>query len=225
MLGKLKTTTAPPRGPERDPARVALGLAIEDHKERLHALDRAKAAVARANGLVADAERHSEAVKIALASARDGREARLRQAIQGDDVIEAAVSRREARFAEIDAADELEAARKVLVDCMAALADADEDVHRAQGRVESAVAPILAGEVDRLIAEAQAHQAALDGKHATLIWSRGVLPPGEQHQRINFALPPPTPPGVRGRDYRPPSAWVAAREALMVDADAPLPTE
>jgi hypothetical protein len=90
----------------------------------LRAVDQAKAACGRADGLVEDAERHADAVAIALASARDGREARLREAIQGGDVIEAATSRREARFAEIDAADELEAARKVLTSCMAALADA-----------------------------------------------------------------------------------------------------
>jgi hypothetical protein len=208
----------------RNPHRASLAEAIEERKEMSLALERAKAAVERANGLVGDAERHSEAVKIALASARDGREARLREAVQGGDVIEAAVSRREARFAEIDAADELEAARKVLVDCMAALADADEDVRRAKDRVESAVAPILAAEIERVIAEAESLQAALDAKRSTLIWLRGVLPPGEMHQRITRALPPPAPPGVRPPDYRPSTEWIAAREALLQDADAPLPT-
>jgi hypothetical protein len=48
-----------------------------------------------------------------------------------------------------------------------------------------------------LTAEAESHQAALDAKHATLLWLRAVLPPDGQHLRINFALPPPTPPGAR----------------------------
>jgi hypothetical protein len=107
---------------------------------------------------------------------------------------------------------------------MGALADAEEDARRARARVEAAAAVVLAGEVDRLIAEAEAHQATLDAKHATLIWLRTVLPSGEQQQRINWALPPPPPPGVKPRDYRSPEEWIEAREALLTDADAPLPS-
>jgi hypothetical protein len=160
---------------------------------------------------VAEAERHAEAVKIALSNARDGREARLRQAIEGGAVIEKAPSTRDQRFAELDAADELAAAKSVLTNCMASLTSAANDLQWAQRKVEAAAAPVLAGEIDRLIVEAASLQAALDAKHATLLWLRAVLPPVEQHLRLNFALPPPTPPGVRGRDYRPPPEWIAAR--------------
>jgi hypothetical protein len=119
--------------------------------------------------------------------------------------------------------DELEAARKVLTSCMAALADAQEDANHAQQRVEAAVAPILAAEVDRLIGEAEAARASLDEKFGLLLWLRSVVPPGPAVQRITWALPAPPPPGARPHDYPTPTAWVAAREALLVDAGAALP--
>jgi hypothetical protein len=208
---------------QRDGARVALAECILDRDAKAKATELAREAVERSNELVAEAERHAEAVKIALSNARDGREARLRQAIEGGTAIEKVPSTREQRFAELDAADELAAAKSVLTNCMASLTFAANDLQWAQRKVEAAAAPVLAGEIDRLIAEAVSHQAALDAKHATLLWLRGVLPPDEQHLRLNFALPPPTPPGVKPRDYRPPAEWVAAREALLQDADAPLP--
>jgi hypothetical protein len=209
---------------QRDSARIALGECILDRDAKAKATELAREAVERSNELVADAERHEEAVKIALTNARDGREARLRQAIEGGAAIEKVPSTREQRFAELDAADELAAAKSVLTNCAASLTFAANDLQWAHRKVEAAAAPVLAGEIDRLIAEAESLQAALDGKHATLLWLRHVLPPVEQHQRINFALPPPTPPGVKARDYRAPADWVAAREQLLVDASAPLPS-
>jgi hypothetical protein len=209
---------------QRDSARDALAECILDRDAKAKAATLAREAVERSNALVSDAERHAEAVKIALSNARDGREARLRQAIEGGTAIEKVPSTREQRFAELDAADELAAAKSVLTNCVASLTFAANDLQWAQRKVEAAVAPILAGEIDRLIAEAESHQAALDAKHATLLWLRAVLPPVEQHLRLNFALPPPPPPGVTARDYRPPAEWVAAREALLVDADALLPS-
>jgi hypothetical protein len=83
------------------------------------------------------------------------------------------------------------------------------------------VAPILMAEIDRLVAEATRLSDELHGKH--LIWLRSQLPPGaDERIRINRVLPPP--PGVRERDYRTPEDWVAAREALLLDAGAPLPS-
>jgi hypothetical protein len=99
---------------QRDSARVALAECILDRDAKAKATELARSAVAKSNDLVSDAERHAEAVKIALSSARDGREARLRQAVEGGTVIEKPASTREQRFAELDAADELEIARKVL---------------------------------------------------------------------------------------------------------------
>jgi DNA repair exonuclease SbcCD ATPase subunit len=205
--------------------RALLAEAISERDAMTRAVDQAKAASERANGLVEDAERHAEAVKIALASARDGREKRLRQAVEGGDVIEAAVSRREARFAEIDAADELEAARKVLTSCMAALADAQADAGRAQQRVESAAADVLGGQVERLVSEAASLREQLHSKFEELLWIRTQLRfGGEAYRAATAALPPEPPPGVTPRVFRAPPAWVSAQEALLVSAEASLPT-
>jgi hypothetical protein len=57
-----------------------------------------------------------------------------------------------------------------------------------------------------------------------LVWLRDRLPPGgDERQLINAVLPPPSPPGVPEVDHRPPAEWLAAREQLLVDADALLP--
>jgi hypothetical protein len=50
-----------------------------------------------------------------------------------------------------------------------------------------------------------------------------LLQGDDQRRRIGYALPPPAPPGVKETDFRTPEDWVAAREALLVDAGAPLP--
>jgi hypothetical protein len=138
-MGKLEKIIDPP-------ARAALAGHIADRDAKADAVVRAKASAARANEMVAEAERHAETVKAVLASVRTGHEARLRQAAEGGGVAGAAISSREARFAEIDATDELEAARKVLLDCMSALAEAEEDARRARARVEAAAGAVLAGE-------------------------------------------------------------------------------
>jgi hypothetical protein len=207
-----------------DPARVALAECILDRDAKARAIEAAREAVARSNDLVADAERHEQAVKIALSSARDGREARLREAIEGGAVIEKAPSTREQRFAELDAADELAAAKSVLTNCTAALGFAATDLQWAQRKVEAATAAVLAGEVERLLSETASLREQLDGKYAVMLWLRDLLPPGDERQKIARALPPPPPPGVLGPDYQAPSAWVEAREALMRDADVRLPT-
>jgi hypothetical protein len=157
--------------------------------------------------------------------APDSREARLREAIESGSVIEKPASTREQRFAELDAADELAAAKSVLTNCMASLAFAVDAEQWAQRKVEAAVTPILTAEVDRLLDETTRLNDELHRKHEVLIWMRNLLLPGnDQRKRIGYALPPPAPPGVRETDYRTPEDWVAAREALLVDAGAELPT-
>jgi len=75
----------------------------------------------------------AEAVKSALASARDGREVRLREAVEGGALIERAVSTREQRFAERDAADEEATARRMLASCKESAEAASEAEQWAQG--------------------------------------------------------------------------------------------
>jgi hypothetical protein len=220
MLGKVQKITEPPR----DPLRVALAECILDRDAKAKATELAREAVAKANALVSDAEHHAEAVKIALASARDGREARLREAVEGGGVIEKPTSTREQRFAELDALDELAAAKSVLANCVTSLGFAADAEQWSERKVEACITPILTAEVERLLGETTRLSDELHRKHEILIWLRSLLPPGDdQRKRIGFLLPPPAAPGVKETDFRAPENWVAAREALMRDAEAALP--
>jgi hypothetical protein len=212
---------------QRDSVRVALSECILDRDAKAKATLLAREAVERSNELVAEAERHAEAVKIALSNARDGREARLREAVEGGAVIDKPASTREQRFAELDAADELEIARKVMATSTATLAFAIDAQQWAERKVEAAVAPVLGSAADRLIVEADTMKKQLDSRYALLAWIERLLPPGDAvRQRVGLALPPGPPPGVAGVHYRSlpaPPEWLASLDRLMQDADAPLP--
>jgi hypothetical protein len=222
-MGKQQPIEVP-----RDSARVALGECILDRDAKAKATALAREAVERSNALVSDAEEHAaEAVSIALFDARDGREARLREAVEGGSVIEKPASTREARFAKLDAADELAAAKSVLTNCMSSLTFAANAQEWAQRKVEAAVAPVLGSAADRLIAEADTMRKQLDSRYALLAWIERLLPPGDSvRQRVGHALPPGPPPGVGGVHYRSlpaPPEWLAALDRLMADANAELP--
>jgi hypothetical protein len=66
-MGKLEKIIDPP-------ARAALAGHIADRDAKADAVVRAKASAARANEMVAEAERHAETVKAVLASVRTGHE-------------------------------------------------------------------------------------------------------------------------------------------------------
>jgi hypothetical protein len=215
-----------PEKTQADQKRAALAEAIREHADADAERIAARAALDRATGLVEDAQSHSEAVKAALATARDGRASRLRQAAQGGDVIEVATSSREARFAEIDAADELAAARDVLTGCQANADDAEDGANRALKRVEAAALPVLTGEVNRVLAEAAELHAAYEAKMAAVDFLTLLLPFGSP-ERVKITLMRPTlPPGVSPPDrsqHPAVAAWREARQQLLKSADAPLP--
>jgi hypothetical protein len=208
----------------RDPARAALGAAIRERDMRARDSEAAKAAVERANTLVDVAETRHGLAKAGLAAWRINQVERLHAAAATGEAP-AQESAREARAAAQDAADEIESAKSVLVDCEARARDAKDESEWATRNVESLVGPVLTNEIDRLVTEAARLRDELHRKHAVLVWLRDLLPfGGEQRQRVSAILPPPSPPGVREVDYRPPAEWVAARDALRQSAEAPLPS-
>jgi hypothetical protein len=78
---------------------------------------------------------------------------------------------------------------------------------------------ILAGEVDRLIAEAEALQSQLDGKRAVLRLLESQLEPGSSERgRVSMALPAPSPAGQYYRRHLALGPWRAAQEAAARDA-------
>jgi hypothetical protein len=213
-----------PAKPSRDPARATLSRAIIDRDMKARDFEAAKAAVERANTLVDVAETRHGLAKAGLAAWRVNQVERLHAAAATGEAPPQE-SAREARAAAQDAADEIESAKSVLVDCTASLADAKDSLEWARQNVETAVGPVLTSEIDRLVAEVARLREELHGKFGVLIWLRSQLAPGgEQRQKVNSILPPPPPPGIVGLDYRPPAEWIAARETLLQSADAPLPS-
>ena len=80
---------------------------------------------------------------------------------------------------------------------------------------------ILAGEVDRLIAEAEALQSQLDGKCAVLRLLESQLKPGSSERgRVSMALSAPSPAGQYYRRHLALGPWRAAQEAAARDAVA-----
>jgi hypothetical protein len=211
---------------QRDEKRVALTAAIAERVEADRIAAAARVALGRAERLHEDAQSHANAISAALASVRNGHAARLRAAAEGGDVVVATVSSRDQRAAEIDALDELGAAKAVLAGCQASAAEADDNANRAQRRVEAASLPVLAAEVDRLLAEAAAIHDTLEAKLAGLDFVNALLIPGSPERKRIALTRPPLPPGIMPADRRGHPAFASWREAhseLMRNAYAPLP--
>ena len=78
---------------------------------------------------------------------------------------------------------------------------------------------ILAGEVDRLIAEAEALQYQLDGKRAVLRLLESQLERGSSERgRVSMASLAPSPAGQYYRRHLALGPWRAAQEAAACDA-------
>jgi multidrug efflux pump subunit AcrA (membrane-fusion protein) len=137
------------------------------------------------------------------------------------------ISARESRAEAADALDALEAAQAAKAATQAALGDAEADLQRAQHRVEAAGLPVIAGEVDRLLAEAAAIRETLEAKLAAIDFVTNIMPFGSS-ERVRIDLTrAPLPPGVEPPDRsRHPAVvvWREAQTALQKNADAPLPT-
>jgi hypothetical protein len=208
----------------RDPRRVALGEAIANYNERSRELDAATAAVDRAHTLIDAAGTRHQLAKAGLAAWRANQVSRLHAAATtGEESPQE--SGRAVRAAVEDSADEIESAKSVLVDCKASLANSEDGIKWAQIRLESAVRSVLTGETSSLIAAARDLRDRYHAKCAVLFWLRDQLPNGDaERMTINSVLPPPLPPNIPGPDYRPAPEWLAARAALLIDPDAPLPS-
>jgi hypothetical protein len=209
-----------------DPTRQALASAISEHGERARQAQAARESVARANDLVEQAQAKHEMAKASLSASRNDLVARALAVASSGAAAGPPISARQARQELADADDALEAAQAALTACRASLGDCEGEVRRAKDRVEAATAPILAGEVDRLLAEATELAVALEAKQAALDFLNLNIPSGSPARQQIALTRPPLPPGVRppDRSQHPVSAaWREAREALCKDAGAPLP--
>jgi hypothetical protein len=123
--------------------------------------------------------------------------------------------------AESDAEHDVAALRRALATARAAIAEAEKALMFKQIRVESAAKPILAAEADRFLVETEALKAQFDKMRAALSFLSSSLPAGSPLRlRIDTALE-----CAPARTLTPPAEWQKAREALMRDANAPLPND
>ena len=120
-----------------------------------------------------------------------------------------------------DAADDLEVAKEALAMFEGARGECDDGLRRAERRVAQAIEPIMAGEIDRLISEAEALRGALEGKRAILACLGHWFDLGAPERlKLRLALGDASWPGLNHPAAEP---WRRAREALGRDADVSLP--
>jgi hypothetical protein len=111
--------------PSRDPARTALSRAVIDRELRARDLEAAKSARQRASLMVDAAEVRHGLARAGLSAWRVNQVERLHAAAATGEAPTQEIAR-EARAAAQDAADEIESAKSVLVDCEARARDAKD---------------------------------------------------------------------------------------------------
>jgi hypothetical protein len=201
--------------PAADPDRAELAAAIARRSEADGKLVAARAACAKVEAAIADAE-----TRILAAQAAKGR-AIDRHAVQL--LRDGVVGVMERPPAEDAAEMELQAAKQALSAGLGIVADYEDDLRRAQRKVEAAVAAVMAGSVIPALEAVEAAGRELEARRAILTHLRSFAGP-ELYFRLEQALPS-QPPGSRVDYVSHPAVgpWRAWREALLRDADAPLP--
>jgi hypothetical protein len=195
-------------------AREELAAAIEARNEAAAEAETARAAVERISDQLYDAQRRLEEAR---AQASEKASERVAALVAGGDV---AVAARD-RFAERDAEDAVAACRAAKDLCKAAVAEAERSLMLKQLPVDACCRSVLSAEIGRILARAEALKAQFEKARAALSFLAGSLPPGSPLRlRIDDAIE-----CAPARNLEPPAEWRKAREALMRDARAPLPSE
>jgi hypothetical protein len=193
-------------------SRAELARAIEARDAAAAEVERAKVAAERIGDQLYEARARLEEVR---AQAGERESERVAALVAGGDV---AVVERD-RFAERNAQDAVTACRAARDLCKAAVADAEASLGYKKLRVEAAVRPILVAEAGRIIKDVEDMKVKFDEMRATLAFLSRALPAGKPLSlRIDAALD--VAPAQR---LELPAKWRQAHEALMRDADWPLP--
>ncbi len=218
--------------PARSAEREALADAIRVHADAGQAADKARSAAERARGgLVAAQLKHGTA-ETALTTARE-------RAI-GDMTVPDGSGRtldlRELRRAAADARDDVDLCREALTRAEAGLVDPERAERYAREHLDEAANAVLAGEIERV--EAAVDEAHKAWTHSLIVASRlaaAVSPftasQTERNFRNSYGPRVLTWPGpmngahdaIEHAKARVVGPWEAARAALLVDPDAPLP--
>jgi hypothetical protein len=195
-------------------ARAELAAAIAARDEAAAEAETARAAVERISDQLYDAQRRLEEAR---AQASEKVSERVAALVTGGDAL---VVDRD-RFAERDAEDAVAACRAAKDLCKAAVAEAERSLMLKQLRVDACCRPVLSAEIGRILARAEALKAKFDHVRAALAFLSASLPPGSPLRlKVDDAIE-----CAPARNLEPPAEWRKAREALMRDARAPLPSE
>ena len=197
-----------------------LAAAIATRNEAADRLEKAKAAEAQAGDLLMSALVRLEEARAAIVEAHEAAPQRLLEAA-ASGVLTMDRPLTAAWAAEADAEHDVAALRRAVAAARAAIAEAEKALMLSQIRVDSACKPVLAADLGRILAATEGLKRQFDETRATLAFLAGPLPPGSPLRlKVDDALE-----CAPARNLEPPAEWRKAREALMRDARAPLPSE
>lgn len=238
-IAVLKPKTSDLKG---DPLRVALADAIDASRKTDAAIESRRGAIVRATELVEKAERGLEAASAMVADARGRHAQAVAEAAAGGTPPSSPSTMRAARVAEVDAQDEVDAAKSALAQLEGGLPNLQEHAVRAESKVRAAVNAVVASAAKPFLEETRELQAELVAKRAILQFLRHYeandetsddptlaviladerkAPLAELHDLIDkFLAQNP----LTATNEEAVAAWRQAREKLMRDAGAALPT-
>ncbi len=217
---------APPRAPER----AELAAAIEHVASAASTVEAVRAAVERAREMVNTASDRLADARAKVAEAKAAHTDRLVASASSGETLAPDTTLRAARMNEIEAGDDLDAARDALALVEARLDDPEYDHRHAKERLERAAEAVFVSEVDRLIEEAREAQAKVAEKRAVL---QAVAANIDYMQQIgprkkveSFFLDSSFTLHGNYHAWKTSAAakpWLDVRAALLTDADKELP--
>jgi len=240
MMAKAKLKIA---DTARSPARQALHDAIEKAAACERSLLQARAAIDAAGKRVQEAQASLEAAEQLVERARADSAARLAEAVTAGTTHVPDNSVKKARQAQYDSEDALDVERQALAQLEQNLVQIETELAPLKQAIERAADAVIVDEVPpaAFIEELKALEQQVIDKRLTLrflgqhVAKSGWSNTGPDDVAINKFFLDHAPmltfpdknfqPHTKDWDRHPTTqAWCAARAALLVDADAPLPT-
>jgi hypothetical protein len=220
----------PPPKAAGSPARAELAPAIAEAAEAARREAAAHEAVERARPMVADAAGKLSRAGEAVAAARQAQAGKLVVAATAGSAAAPDRSAQQARVRELDAEDELDAARSALATVEEAVGEPEYQAKKASQRLQAAADAVLAAEVSRLADEAKAIQADLIERRVVFRFllhelrsAGGEMDAARDFMRHNTDLPGTFLTWTDWDRHPATTPWATARQHLTQRADAPLP--
>lgn len=242
LASALKGTVfaAPPVAPSPESAeptpREKLAEAIEVAAQRRDRLEQTRKAVALAEGIVATARERVDRANAALREAQGAQVTRIADAARAGTTPEPGTALRDARREDVEASDELEAARQALETVRAPLPDYERAAEHADDLLKRAAGEVLALALPDLMATTRAKLDEIipfawmlnfvtirdSGAH----FSEERRPQRQEAERLQeaiFSLGPRSTGAAPAKQDAMLQPWRDAFSALISDPSAPLP--